>query len=176
MLGRRGATARTRLNLNNQIGLPLSMLAATGEEAFWVMEAGISHAGDMDELGAILEPDVALILNVGPGHAAGLGDRGTAYYKARLLSYLAPGGMAVVSADYPNSCARPAPCILSWSFFPPQGGRSITALPTSPRRERIRACSGCGWTAFPLMWKRLSGELSARRTSLPWLPWPIASV
>ncbi|WP_300848002.1 Mur ligase family protein, partial [uncultured Bilophila sp.] len=61
-----------------------------------------SHAGDMDELGAILEPDVALILNVGPGHAAGLGDRGTAYYKARLLSYLAPGGMAVVSADYPE--------------------------------------------------------------------------
>ncbi|HIW78197.1 MAG TPA: UDP-N-acetylmuramoyl-tripeptide--D-alanyl-D-alanine ligase [Candidatus Bilophila faecipullorum] len=102
VLGRRGATARTRLNLNNQIGLPLSMLAATGEEAFWVMEAGISHAGDMDELGAILEPDVALILNVGPGHAAGLGDRGTAYYKARLLSYLAPGGMAVVSADYPE--------------------------------------------------------------------------
>ena len=90
------------MNLNNQIGLPLSMLAATGEEAFWVMEAGISHAGDMDELGAILEPDVALILNVGPGHAAGLGDRGTAYYKARLLSYLAPGGMAVVSADYPE--------------------------------------------------------------------------
>ncbi len=102
VLGRRGTTARTRLNLNNQIGLPLSMLAATGEEAFWVMEAGISHAGDMDELGAILEPDVALILNVGPGHAAGLGDRGTAYYKTRLLSYLAPGGMAVVSADYPE--------------------------------------------------------------------------
>lgn len=102
VLGRRGATARTRMNLNNQIGLPLSMLAATGEEAFWVMEAGISHAGDMDELGAILEPDLALILNVGPGHAAGLGDRGTAYHKSRLLSYLAPGGTAVISADYPD--------------------------------------------------------------------------
>ncbi len=102
VLGRRGKTAKTRMNLNNQIGLPLSMLAADGDEAFWVMEAGISHPNDMDELGSVLEPDFGLILNVGPGHAAGLGDRGTAHYKSKLLSYLAPGGTAVVSADYPD--------------------------------------------------------------------------
>lgn len=102
ILSRRGATAKTHMNLNNQIGLPLSMLSATGEEAFWVMEAGISHPNDMDELGAILEPDFGLILNVGPGHAAGLGDKGTAYYKAKLLAHLAPHGTAIVSADYPD--------------------------------------------------------------------------
>lgn len=124
VLGRRGPTARTRMNLNNQIGLPLSMLAATGEEAFWVMEAGISRAGDMDELGAILEPDVALILNVGPGHAAGLGDRGTAYYKAKLLSYLAPGGMAVVSADYPE-LVREARAVRPELVFFSAAGRQV---------------------------------------------------
>ena len=124
VLGRRGPTARTRLNLNNQIGLPLSMLAATGEEAFWVMEAGISRAGDMDELGAILEPDVALILNVGPGHAAGLGDRGTAYYKAKLLSYLAPGGMAVISADYPE-LVREARAVHPGLVFFSAAGRQV---------------------------------------------------
>ncbi len=102
VLGRRGLTARTHMNLNNQIGLPLSILSASGEEAFWVMEAGISRPDDMDELGAILEPDIGMILNVGPGHAAGLGDKGTAYYKARLLAHLAPGGTAVISADYPE--------------------------------------------------------------------------
>ena len=102
VLERHGLTARNPLNLNNQIGLPLSMLAATGKESYWVMEAGISHPNDMDELGAILEPDIALILNVGPGHAAGLGDRGTAHYKARLLSHLAPNGTAIISADYPD--------------------------------------------------------------------------
>jgi len=102
VLSRCGLTAKTHMNLNNQIGLPLSMLAATGEEAFWVMEAGISHPNDMDELGAILEPDLALILNVGPGHAAGLGDRGTAHYKSKLLAHLAPGGTAIISADYPD--------------------------------------------------------------------------
>ena len=102
VLQRKGNTAKNPLNLNNQIGLPLSMLAATGEERFWVMEAGISHPEDMDQLGSILEPDIGMILNVGPGHAAGLGDRGTAHYKAKLLAHLAPHGAAVVSADYPD--------------------------------------------------------------------------
>ncbi len=102
VLHRKGKTAKNHLNLNNQIGLPLSMLNTDGDELFWVMEAGISHPQDMDELGVILEPDIGLILNVGPGHAAGLGDKGTAWYKSRLLAHLAPGGTAVVSADYPD--------------------------------------------------------------------------
>lgn len=97
--------ARNPLNLNTQIGLPESMLAARGDEDFWVMEAGISNPGDMDELGPVLEPDLAVILNVGAGHALGLGDAehgGAAHYKSRLLKYLAPGGTALVSADYPD--------------------------------------------------------------------------
>ena len=102
VLGRVGRTARNHLNLNNQIGLPLSMLATDGAERFWVMEAGISLPGDMDELGAMLEPDLALVLNVGSGHTQGLGDRGVAHYKARLFAHLAPGGIAMVSADYPD--------------------------------------------------------------------------
>lgn len=100
VLSVRGLTARNPLNLNNQIGLPLSMLAATGDEAFWVMEAGISQPQDMDELGTILNPDLALVLNVGQGHTAGLGDRGVAHYKARLFAHLTSGGTGLVCADY----------------------------------------------------------------------------
>ncbi len=102
VLARRGRTARNYLNLNNQIGLPLSMLAADGQEAFWVMEVGISRPGDMDALGAILQPDLGLVLNVGPGHVEGLGDRGVAHYKARLFAHLRLGGMAMICADYPE--------------------------------------------------------------------------
>ena len=102
ILAGRGATARNPLNLNTQIGLPVSMLGADGDEAFWVMEAGISHAGDMDELGPVLEPDLAVILNVGAGHVQGLGGKGVARCKAALLKYLAPGAQALVSADYPD--------------------------------------------------------------------------
>ena len=96
-----GKTDKNPVNLNNQIGLPLSMLNASEDAAYWVMEAGISRPHDMDELGAILRPDIALILNAGAGHVQELGDRGVAHYKARLLAYLADKGLGVVSADYP---------------------------------------------------------------------------
>ena len=86
--------------------------------------AGISHPNDMDELGAILEPDLALILNVGPGHAAGLGDRGTAHYKSKLLAHLAPGGTAIISADYPD-LAREARAVRQELVFFSTSGRQV---------------------------------------------------
>ncbi|MBD5557906.1 MAG: UDP-N-acetylmuramoyl-tripeptide--D-alanyl-D-alanine ligase [Desulfovibrio sp.] len=106
ILAEHGKTARTPLNHNNQIGMPCAVLDTDGDEDFWVMEAGISHEGDMDELAAILRPDLALILNVGPGHTEGLGGRGVAWHKARLLAHLSPGGTALVSADYADLVAE----------------------------------------------------------------------
>lgn len=102
VLGGQGKTAKSPMNRNNQIGLPCSMLNAPTDATYWVMEAGISKPNDMNELGAILEPDIALILNVGEGHVQELGAKGVAYYKARLLTHLAPHGRGVVSADYPD--------------------------------------------------------------------------
>lgn len=102
ILARAGSVAATHGNLNNQIGLPISILACDGNEDFWVLEAGISHAGDMEYLADIARPDLAVILNVGPGHTEGLGDRGVAWHKTRLLTRLAPDGMALINADYPD--------------------------------------------------------------------------
>ena len=121
LLSRCGETARNLLNLNNQIGLPLSILNTNGTEKYWVMEAGISQPRDMDELGAILQPDLALILNAGTGHAAGLGARKVPYYKARLLKYLSRGGRGLASADYPDlvlECRKLCPDVL---FFSAEG-------------------------------------------------------
>ncbi|WP_297669466.1 UDP-N-acetylmuramoyl-tripeptide--D-alanyl-D-alanine ligase [uncultured Desulfovibrio sp.] len=98
----RGKTARSPLNNNNQIGMPRAMLATDGDEDFWVMEAGISHAGDMEELASVLRPDVGLILNVGAGHTEGLGGRGVAWHKTRMLQHLSAGGAGLVCADYPD--------------------------------------------------------------------------
>lgn len=102
VLAVRGRTSKNFMNLNSQIGLPVSLLNADAESSFWVMEAGISAPQDMDELGAILRPDLAVILNVGAAHLSGLEDKGVAYYKSRLLAHPAPGGRALVSADYPD--------------------------------------------------------------------------
>ena len=102
ILSREAPTAKSRLNLNTQIGIPVSMMDAAGDERFWVFEAGISKPDDMDDLGSLLQPDFAVILNVGAAHTEGLGERGVAWHKARLLRYLRPGGPALVCADYPD--------------------------------------------------------------------------
>ncbi len=103
ILSRLGETAKNAGNFNNQLGVPLTMLGCTGAERFWVLELGISLPGDMDELAAMVRPDVAVIGNVGPAHLEGLGSlAGVAEAKTDLLNYLAPGGRAFVCADYPE--------------------------------------------------------------------------
>ena len=97
-----GRVSRTAGNFNNELGLPLSILNADQDANWWVIEVGISHPGDMDQLGSILQPDVGLILNAGPGHTEGLGEKGTAFHKAALFKYVHREGIALASADYPQ--------------------------------------------------------------------------
>lgn len=103
ILGRVGPTAKNYKNFNNRIGLPLSMLEAGADAAFWVMELGVSAPGEMEPLASIAEPDVAVIHNVGPAHLEALGDvAGVAAEKTRLFGALRPGGIALASMDYPE--------------------------------------------------------------------------
>ncbi|MDY7002171.1 MAG: UDP-N-acetylmuramoyl-tripeptide--D-alanyl-D-alanine ligase [Thermodesulfobacteriota bacterium] len=102
ILSRLGPTGRNYKNFNNLLGVPLSMLKFSGLEKFWVLELGVSLPGEMDGLGSMVLPDLAVILNIGPAHLEGLSDmRGVAQAKASLLRYLAPEGRALVSMDYP---------------------------------------------------------------------------
>lgn len=112
-----GNVAFTQKNHNNQIGLPCAVLSATGDEDWWIMELGISHAGDMEELGEILMPDFAIILNAADGHTEGLGDKGVAWHKSRLLKFIRPGGEALVSADYPELVEHCAHFRLPINYF-----------------------------------------------------------
>ncbi len=103
VLSAAGRTAKNFRNLNNQIGLPLSILEMSGDEDFWVLELGISRSGDMDELGFILAPDAALLVNIGACHLEGLGSlAGVAEQKSVLLDHVRKGGFACVNADYPE--------------------------------------------------------------------------
>lgn len=101
-LARHGKTAKNFLNMNSQIGLSISILNAPLDADYWVMEVGISEEGDMDDLGRVLRPDLVVIVNVGQCHLSGLGGKGVAYHKARLLAYLTEGGKALINADYPE--------------------------------------------------------------------------
>lgn len=102
-LSSRFAVAKNHKNFNNQLGLPLTILGTTGAEDWWVLELGISRPGDMEELGAVALPDVAVIHNIGPAHLEGLGSlAGVARAKAALVGFLREGGTAVVNRCYPE--------------------------------------------------------------------------
>lgn len=102
ILSEAGKVSATKGNNNNQIGLPLTILNGYSDDDYWLLEAGISHQGDMDYLGSIACPDLAIILNAGAGHTEGLGEKGVAWHKARLLKYLNKDGQALINSSYPR--------------------------------------------------------------------------
>jgi len=95
-------THANRENLNTEIGLPLTILVAErGTEAL-VLEMAMRGAGQIAELTAIAEPDVGLIVNVGPVHLELLGTvERVAAAKAELIRDLRPGSACVVPANEP---------------------------------------------------------------------------
>jgi UDP-N-acetylmuramoyl-tripeptide--D-alanyl-D-alanine ligase len=91
-----GRVHANRENLNTEIGLPLTVLEAPGETDLLVLEMAMRGAGQIAELGAIAEPDVAVITNVGPVHVELLGSvAAIAAAKAELLDFLPSDGVAI---------------------------------------------------------------------------------
>jgi UDP-N-acetylmuramoyl-tripeptide--D-alanyl-D-alanine ligase len=86
-------------NYNTEIGVPLAILAAPAGAEAMVLEMGMRGPGQIAELCAIAEPDVAVITNVGPVHLELLGTvEAVAAAKAEILAGLRDGGKAVVPA------------------------------------------------------------------------------
>jgi UDP-N-acetylmuramoyl-tripeptide--D-alanyl-D-alanine ligase len=87
-------------NYNTEIGLPLTILDAARGIDVLVLEMAMRGPGQIAELGAIAEPDVAVITNVGPVHVELLGSvEAIAAVKAEILGHLPPQGAAVVPVD-----------------------------------------------------------------------------
>jgi UDP-N-acetylmuramoyl-tripeptide--D-alanyl-D-alanine ligase len=105
--GSAGGVLATEGNLNNHIGVALTLTRLDPELHRWaVVEAGISAPGEMGTLAAMIEPDVVLVTMVGPAHLEELGSlEGIAREKAMLAGALRPGGICI----FPKSCeAYPA--------------------------------------------------------------------
>jgi UDP-N-acetylmuramoyl-tripeptide--D-alanyl-D-alanine ligase len=87
-------------NFNTEIGMPLAVLGAPAGTDVLVLEMGMRGPGQIAELCAIAEPDVAVITNVGPVHVELLGSiEAIAATKAEIIDGLRPGGTAVVPAE-----------------------------------------------------------------------------
>lgn len=95
-------TCRTQGNRNNNVGLPLSILAIEPDCEMAVMEMGMNHFREMSYLTSIARPNVALINNIGTMHIEHLGSReGILSAKMEILEGLMPNGETIFNGDEP---------------------------------------------------------------------------
>jgi len=90
----------TEGNLNNDLGVPLSLMRLEETDQAMVVELGANHAGEIAALGHLVEPTIAVITNAGAAHLEGFGSiAGVAKAKGELLDCLPDDGVAVLNAD-----------------------------------------------------------------------------
>jgi UDP-N-acetylmuramoyl-tripeptide--D-alanyl-D-alanine ligase len=98
----RGEVLATRGNLNNEIGLPLTLFRMDAIHRAAVLELGANHVGEIARLAAIARPTVGAVTAAGPVHLEGFGSlEGVARGKGEMFAGLAADGVAVINADDP---------------------------------------------------------------------------
>lgn len=100
ILGCQGPVLATKGNLNNDIGVPLTLAGLNAEHCSAVIEMGANHAGEIAYLAGLTRPTVALVTNAGPAHLEGFGSlAGVARAKGELFATLPADAVAVINAD-----------------------------------------------------------------------------
>lgn len=100
ILIRAGKVCATQGNLNNHIGVPLTLLTLRMDDQFAVIEMGANHHGEIHHLSMLAEPDIVAITNAGPAHLEGFGSiAGVAKAKGEIIDGVAPNGTIILNAD-----------------------------------------------------------------------------
>ena len=120
ILSAAGETIAPAGSLNNELGLPLTVLRLTSATRFLVLEMGARGIGHIAQLTAIARPDISLVLNVGSAHLGEFGSvEAIATAKGELVEALAPEGRAILNAEDRLVAAmaeRSAAPTLTWGF------------------------------------------------------------
>lgn len=144
-----GDTLVTAGNLNNRIGVPLTLLSLEPRHRAMVVECGTSVPGEIAELGRIVRPDVAVVLNVGVEHSERLGDLvAIAEEEAALLA--AARRVAITAREEPLLVARLATAAAERRTFglaPDSDLRLLAREPLASGRSRLRLELGPAFTA-----------------------------
>ena len=102
ILGETGPGCVTRGNLNNDIGVPLTLARLRGGDRYAVIEMGMNHPGEIEYLSRLTRPTIALITNAAEAHLAGVGTlEDVARAKGEIFTGLIGDGTAVLNVDDP---------------------------------------------------------------------------
>ncbi len=122
ILSRSGPCLATEGNLNNHIGVPLTLARLEATHRYAVIEMGANHLHEIAHLASIAEPKVGLVINAGPAHLEGFGGiDGVARGKGEMFEALGMDGTAVINADdrfaaYWHGLARAAGRIVTFGM------------------------------------------------------------
>ena len=93
-------TKATEGNLNNHIGVPLTLIRLDEDDEFGVIEMGMNHPGEIAPLVKMAAPEIGVISSIGPAHIEFFADQaGIAFEKAELIAALPPEGLAVLNGE-----------------------------------------------------------------------------
>ncbi len=141
----------TRGNLNNDIGVPLTLLELRPGHHYAIVEMGMNHAGEIRALARLATPDVALVNNAGPAHIAFFASvEAIARAKGEIFEGLKPGGTAVINADDRHAGL--------WREL--AGGRRVVAFGIE-RPAEVSATYRLRWLESEIVVKTPLGEAAA---------------
>ncbi len=169
ILARHGRTHVNAGNYNNEIGLPLTLLAMPADTEYAVLEMGAGKPGDIAYLAAIARPDIGLVNTIAPAHLERMGSlEGVAETKGALYQALPADGVAIINADDAFAGffgglagSRRVAALRRWTA-PPTSARDCS---TATGQLALRALHGaaampsstCRWagaTTWPTRWPR----------------------
>lgn len=100
VLGVKYKVLKTEGNFNNEIGLPLTLFRLDSSHEICVLEMGMNHFGEIEYLSRLVEPDVAIITNIGAAHIENLGSyENILKAKCEIFSHMKEGSLAVLNGD-----------------------------------------------------------------------------
>ena len=159
LLERLGPTVAPPGNYNNEIGLPLTVLAADPTTRFLVLEMGARGLGHIRELTDIAVPDVGVVLNVGTAHVGEFGSQAAiAAAKGELVEALPERGLAVLNADDPlvrPMAGRTAARVVRYGESDAADVRAVDVALDERGRPRFELVSAAGRAVVAM---RLVGE------------------
>ena len=137
VLAKKYRITATKGNLNNDIGVPLSLLSITPETEIAVIEMGANHPDDIAKLVKVSQPDYGLITNVGRAHLLGFGSfEGVKAAKGELYKWLGShrGSVIFLNEDDPDlrEMAAKQPCHTFGYGIAAQGAQILPATPEEP--------------------------------------------
>jgi UDP-N-acetylmuramoyl-tripeptide--D-alanyl-D-alanine ligase len=141
ILAETGPGLKTEGNLNNLIGLPLTVFRLSTADRWGVLEMGMSEFGEIDRLAEIGAPFVGVVTNAYPAHLETLGTvEGVARAKGELFLRLPAGGWAIYNADDPLVSRLPVPDGVRRLGFGLQGGevQGVEIQPAGRNGQRYR--------------------------------------